>query len=1107
VALGVVALLLAGGVAFASLRFDALVNAVKDRQVAALAKALGRPVKVGRVKTHLLSLSVDVEDVAIASDPARPAETLPVLALGRLHVGVASRTLWSLGKRPGLTELRLEGLAVNVVKHADGSLNLLNLAQALPRDEAPPTPMDETTRALLRPATVERVRIEGGRVHFVDLARGGAAVDLSQIDLALDDVSLARPVAVTLGMAVLAPAKNLRLVARLGSAPPSLEAGPPLERLAVTLERTDLSPLAPFLAAALPADLGGLESATLALDLTIEPGAAAPGGRGPTRALAAIAVTGMRFQQGEAFDLRLDGDVGGDFAAAGGGALDIRRFTLGIGPMTVEARGKLAALATAPRFSDFALASKGFDFDRLRRFLPDLDRRAGAVLHGPFSFSAAAGGSAAAQSFEAGLDLSSASIEVPRALRKPAGVPLRLDLRGKAEGDGVDFERLGLQIADWRLGARGTVRHLGGSAPVLALTADAEAPGLAGLLRLLPPVAAGLGPRARLDGALALKARLAGSPAALHAELDVKLARLGVKVPEARLGGGGALTLVADRKGKALDATVHADFTGLEAIYLDVVRKEAGVPLVLDVVAAQAAGGEDVRLELRAADLAARGRGELRPAGDDQALSADVTVPPFRVRSLTAMLPALTETPIGDLRAGAKLRVRGRLGAPSSMEIAVEELGLTAGKSDLRGRLTVANLERPRVEMEGRSSYLDLDDFLPPVPAGKGAAARKPPAPGQPAAAGGPLAGVTGRAQLEVARGRAGGIDYQDLRADLGLTGGRAVARMLEVGVFGGRFSGAGTELSLLDEREPFKAKGTLSKIDVDAVVTHFVGAPGLLAGRLDATVALGGAGTVPSVLEQTLEGFLEGGLQQAELLGGDFLASLLAPLALKVNALPGAGRLLDASGASFKKYSDRALAEVRTNLKIERGAVNLTRPVTFETTSGPVRLDGRVLLGGKWDLAGVLTLSPAAATALAGGRLAIDQPVPIKLAVTGPLAHPRVAPTALDEVARVYALAFARSAAGRAVHEKVAAGAKELLGKSGLADKVPAGAAPATVDEAKAEAAAAEARAKAEAEEVRRRADEARAKAEAEARARAEEAKQQAAQKGKEKLRGLLGR
>src|SRR6185295_11445238 len=96
IVLGAVALLLVGGVAVASLRFDAIVNGLKDRQLAELSKKLGRPVRVGKVTTHLFSLSLDVEDVNVAPDPKRPAETLPVLALRRLHVGLAGRTVWSL---------------------------------------------------------------------------------------------------------------------------------------------------------------------------------------------------------------------------------------------------------------------------------------------------------------------------------------------------------------------------------------------------------------------------------------------------------------------------------------------------------------------------------------------------------------------------------------------------------------------------------------------------------------------------------------------------------------------------------------------------------------------------------------------------------------------------------------------------------------------------------------------------------------------------------------------------------------------------------------------------------------------------------------------------
>jgi hypothetical protein len=592
-----------------------------------------------------------------------------------------------------------------------------------------------------------------------------------------------------------------------------------------------------------------------------------------------------------------------------------------------------------------------------------------------------------------------------------------------------------------------------------------------------------------------------------------------VKAPEARLRGGGFLSLVADRKERALDAKVRADFGGLEAIYGDLIRKAAGVPLAFDLVAAQTARGQEVRFDLRAADLKATGQAALHPAGADQAVDGEITVAPFRVRSLTAMLPSLTKTPIGDIRAGAKLHLRGRLGDPGSMEVKIEDLALAAGKSDLHGRLSLAGLEKPRVEAQLKSSYLDIDDFVPPPPPGSRPVA---PEPASATASKGkkgtkgkaekdPLADVTGRVLLEVARGRATGVDYQGLKADLRLAGGRAVASVLEVGVFGGHFSGSGTELSLLDEEEPFQAKGTLSGIDIGAVATHYAGVPDLLAGRLDGKIVLGGAGTTPSLLQQTLDGILEGGLREVQFLGGAYLDALLAPLAAKVNALPGAARLLDTSNAAFRAFADRTVADVNANLKVAKGAINLAQPMTLHTRSGPLRLDGRVLLGGKWDMAGVLTLSAEAASALTGNRLKIDRPIPVKLTITGPLAHPRVAPAALDEVARIYALAVARSGVGLAVKEKLKGGAENALERAGLRDKLPATSADDAKAKAEAEAAAArakaEAQAQAELEEARRRSDEAKAKAEAEARARADEAKQKASEKAKDRLRGVLGR
>jgi hypothetical protein len=1118
IVLGSLGLLLVGGLVFASLRLDSLVNRIKDQQVAALEKTLGRSIKVGPIATRLFSLSVEVSGIEIAADPRRPAETLPVLSLGRLKVGVAARTLWSLGKRPALTELTIEGLTVNVVKHADGTLNLKNLVEALPpSEESEKPPMDEATRAQLRAFTIERVRLADGRVRFVDLARGGATVEISRMNLAIDDATMARPVAVAFSAALLGAEKNFELEARLGATPPALDPGPPLERLRVKLAKTDLAPLVPFIAAAMPDDLGGLESATVAMDVDLAPGAASPGGRGPTTARADITLDGLRFQKGEAFTVRLDSDLTAALAADGPGDLDIRRFTLGVGPMALEARGKVQALRTAPVFSDFAITSKGFDFDQIRKLLPDLDTRTGAILHGPFAVSLTASGSAGAQSFQGGVELAAASISIPAVLRKPAGVPLGLTVSGRVQGDAVDLQSLALTIADWRLEAKGTVRGLQTPAPAVDLTANAASPGLGSVLRLLPPVAEGLGPRATVNGTLAIEAQVKGTATAMHATLDARLARLAVAVPGARLGGGGTLSVVADRKGAGLDATVRGDFTALEALYLDVLRKAAGVPLTLRAGASQQPGVQTVTFDLQAAELKAGGRATLRPQGKSQAVAAEVTIAPFRVRSLTAMLPALTETPLGDVHAGAKLTIRGQLDTPGSMEVRIEDLALSAGRSDLRGVLVVTNLERPRVELEARSRYLDVDDFVPPSPGKTGDTK------GKPAPASGtrdkdqedPLKGVTGRIRLDVKKGRTADIDYQNLRADLTVDGGRAVAKVLEVGVFGGNFMGTGSELSLLDEQEPFSAKGKLENIDAGAVITHFAGIPDLVKGRLTGNVELGGKGTTTALLTRTLQGLLEGQLADAELLGGDLLGSLFAPVAAKVNALPGAGKLLDPSADAFKKAVDKGLGTVRAALAFDKGAINLNAPLVLSTRSGPLSLDGRVLLDGKWDLTGVLTLSPAAASALTGNRLQIDRPVPVKLAVGGPLAHPRVVPTALDEVVRIYALAFTRSAAGQAARAKLEGAAGSLLQKSGLADKLPAGAKVPSATEARAQAEAqlAESRARAQAEtaaqaeRTRLAAEEARVKAEAEARVRAEEAKRKAAEKGQEKLRGLLGR
>jgi hypothetical protein len=532
-------------------------------------------------------------------------------------------------------------------------------------------------------------------------------------------------------------------------------------------------------------------------------------------------------------------------------------------------------------------------------------------------------------------------------------------------------------------------------------------------------------------------------------------------------------------------------------------RKPAGTPLVLE--ADVLAGPNLVRAERVALTMAKwtiRAAGALRTQGTGKAarrsFDGTVDVPPLPVRDLVALLAPrkLADGNIPSVRASARLAARGTVGQPASMHVEVPSFSLQGGKSDLTGKVALDNLQAPRLSFEGRSKYLDLDDFVPGKKAGK-------PAENKPAGGKGKprdeaeqppemLRKVDGTVKLAVERGRAAEIDYRGLKADLAIKSGRLVARALDVDALGGHFSGTGSEFPLLDKDDPFVARGQITRLDVAAALARFADKSDLLAGRLDAKIDVTGKGTDPDLLKKTLGGLLTGSLADAQFLPVSLLEPIATTIAQAADKLPKgeAVRSLATKAAALK---DRHLGTLGGALRFAGGAMELVKPLEARTPSGPLSIAGRVGLDGIADLTARLALSPQAASALTAGKLHFSDPLPVDLRVSGPISRPQVRLADAAALARVVGVAFARSAAGTALQEK----ATEVLEGAG------AGKAKVEVDKAKEKAQEAEAEAARRAEEAKRVAAEQAEKAKQEAEARARAAKE-AATRG---LRGILGR
>jgi hypothetical protein len=391
-----------------------------------------------------------------------------------------------------------------------------------------------------------------------------------------------------------------------------------------------------------------------------------------------------------------------------------------------------------------------------------------------------------------------------------------------------------------------------------------------------------------------------------------------------------------------------------------------------------------------------------------------------------ALLAPAQAAGLPDVRFGARAKARGRAGHPDSVRVEMPSFTATSGPSQIAGSLTIANLDRPQIALEGKSRFLDVDDFLP---------ARAKDEPKRPRAAAPEretsplLARAEGRAKVQVERGRASGIEYRDLRADLQLERGRVKAHALEVAAFGGRFSGAGSELPLLGGTEPFVLKGTLASMDLAALLSRFAPDSRVLLGALSAEIDVAGRGTRPSDLQKTLTGKLSGGLAGAEFLPTALLDPVTRSLARAVK-VPALAKALGRSEEALPLLRDRRLGDLAGAVRFAQGAMELVKPLEARPSFGTLQLGGRVGLDGRADLTGTLALPPDIVSALAGGKLNLDAPLPLKLRITGSLRNPRIVPTELDAAARALAAGFARGAVGQALSSGAREKVEDALGK-----------------------------------------------------------------------------
>lgn len=337
--------------------------------------------------------------------------------------------------------------------------------------------------------------------------------------------------------------------------------------------------------------------------------------------------------------------------------------------------------------------------------------------------------------------------------------------------------------------------------------------------------------------------------------------------------------------------------------------------------------------------------------------------------SIAGRLPGLP-VPVTDLAFTA--RCAGR-------QATCEPFRVVLGRSDLAGRITLASLDPPRLDVALRADRLDLDELLA-RPAGAPGAAGPAPAP---APAGGreappllPLRGTLGARELIVR-----GLSARDatLLLDLDRSGFRA--DQVRATLLGGRLEGdLAIDLGAPDSLR-YRSHLVVRGAEAAALLAATTPLADLVSGRLDARVDLGGirAGATPPVALLTALG---------DVTVTDGRLALRGPLGLV------AGRMgLLAAGGDYIEF--QRLAAV---FRVEQGRVHLSDARIAGARAGEFELAGSVGFDGTLDYA-VSALLPVrylppeirrredwvAALTDESGR------VPVDFAIGGTIREPRV--------------------------------------------------------------------------------------------------------------------
>ena len=1000
-------LLVVGGVtALIAVYFDDIVNAQKDEHLPRVEALLGRKVQVGDISTSVVPLGVEVRNVVVAG--RRDGEP-PLVELKRVFFSAGAwHAVKSAGTELQLNAMVIDGLTVNLVREADGSLSyedvLARLTEGPPPEEAP-APLAPEVLKFIKQLELKRVALVNSRFRLIDKATGGAIAETRINDLGIEmtDVALASPFEVRLGAAVFAEQRNFEVKVKLGPLPIGEAGAPvPIHWISMKADGIDVSRALPYLPAGTPLSIN---SAKFRADLRVDDPLQA---KGRIKVKGDVSVDQLSvglLEAGQPFDLKLSPNVELDGKA---GLVDLTGFAVSFDDMKITANGRVEGLnGDQPTFSDLSIKTDSLDLGRLTAMLPDLNDALpkGSKLSGLFKLQISASGDPTNQKVEADVNLDAAGILIPGAFAKPEGTPLNTQFKAERKAKDLDLESLKLALGPMGLSLAGQVRNF--DDPTFDIKGDTGHFDINGLVRLLPNVASAIPPDVKVAGRMRVNVALVGSPDNVDSRVTVDLAGADLAVPGTTIKGGGRVAIIAKGNPKAaVSVNVDARLTGLGVRAGEAFAKPAGTPFVVRLDGSRS--GETLNigsLKIDLGPLSVTGSGRVSPGGID----VRANIGRFSVAQLATMLPALKESPIAAATLGMKLGLRGSPKQQSTINAELEDFYFAQGRSSLTGRATVSNLDAPKIRFDFRSPNLDLDELFPPsgekAPAEEGGGGPLPPIVKKIDAAGG----------LRVAKGRSSGAAFSSFVAKLTMKGGVLRFSALDFDAYGGHFTAAPTTMDIGAAERSFDMNVNFRNVNAQQLLAEQADLPDTLSGRLNTQFKVKGRGNEWEKLSKTLTGALGAQLAKGRLHGADVNQAVVAPVAAKI---PG-GLVKKPKGVR-----GTALRSLVAKFSIANGKATLVEPMVAQTPQGPLELDGYIGLDRALKLTGTLKLTKSAVAKMTANKVKPSKPVPVGLTIGGTVDSPKITGVEIDGLVKVLGGELAKSLG----LEKVAAAKETAL-------------------------------------------------------------------------------